>query len=240
MQRRTYLASIGSLATVALAGCSSSGDGSETPADTPTDRPTDTPTDTPTETPTEESTSTPTPSGPDIRITDHELIEYPERIYDYGVEVALVNDGDSPAGRVQVATDWLSDDSYQGTDSRSIRWLRPGEVWRTFVGHTGSGDPQNYDIYLQEVSQRVQLLNDRVEIIEQRYEDERAYLQVQAESDLTFVRVMVHGRNDQGEIVATGYTFKDIPADRVLRTEIRLRPNLPAENIDDLDVLFVS
>ncbi|ACV11702.1 hypothetical protein Huta_1527 [Halorhabdus utahensis DSM 12940] len=71
MKRRTFLATTGSLATLAVAGCldgDETADDSTTDPDTgsPTDSPTDTPTDSPTDTPTERPTDTPTdtPSRP--------------------------------------------------------------------------------------------------------------------------------------------------------------------------------
>jgi len=70
MNRRTFLATSGSLATLAVAGCLDGDDddgsttepGTGSPTDTPTDSPAETPTETPTDTPSDTPTDTPSRS----------------------------------------------------------------------------------------------------------------------------------------------------------------------------------
>ena len=180
-------------------------------------------------------------TGPEFLIETSQIRTDLNMLWETGVEATITNVGDT-GNYVEVTVDWLTDDgSFLGSQPSSIVRLRPDETWRTAIPFTDDGSPNDYEIFISSLTTGAgPVLNEIVEVIESRYEDETLFIQAEAEESVSFVRVTGYGFNEQGEIVATGFTFEDLPSDRTLRTDFGLSTPFPEEEITDVEVLFLD
>lgn len=189
VDRRRYLALVGSALSVGVAGCSGDSEeaaGGDTPVENPgddTDPSTsaDTEANTETETPTEAETSTPEPSEADIVIQSRE-VRTEETSYgttDAYAVFEIVNEGDAPSGPIDAELRFYDDsDTILDTRPAMARTLGPGETWRGFKQYLGSDGEEVAAVRLEaEFDASLSVLED-VAVVESSFsaEDDTGYV----------------------------------------------------------------